>query len=43
MEIISHTRWEHKYNLVWITKYRKPVLTGEVAVWLRVFMGTVYF
>lgn len=35
MRIVSHTRWECKYHLVWITKYRKPVLTGEVAVWLR--------
>gem|GEM_PF-261185 len=34
MKTISHTRWECKYHLVWIT-YRKPVLTGEVAVWLR--------
>ena len=35
MRIVSHTRWECKYHLVWITKYRKPVLTGEVASRMR--------
>ena len=27
----SHSLYDIKYHLVWITKYRKPVLTGEVA------------
>ena len=27
----SHTTYDIKYHLVWITKYRKPVLSGEVA------------
>ena len=35
MRIVSHTRWECKYHLVWITKYRTPVFTGEVAARLR--------
>ena len=25
----SHTVWDCKYHLVWITKYRYPVLTGS--------------
>jgi putative transposase len=31
----SHTVYDIKYHLVWITKYRKPVLTGTVAERLR--------
>ena len=31
----SHTRYDIKYHIVWITKYRKPVLTGDVALRLR--------
>ena len=27
----SHTTYDIKYHLVWITKYRKRVLTGEIA------------
>ena len=27
----SHTIYDIKYHIVWITKYRKPVLRGEVA------------
>ena len=27
----SHTVYDIKYHLVWITKYRKPVLQGEIA------------
>lgn len=26
----SHTRFDIKYHLVWITKYRKPVTTSQV-------------
>jgi putative transposase len=31
----SHTVYDLKYHLVWITKYRKPVLTGEIASRIR--------
>ncbi len=27
----THSVYDIKYHIVWITKYRKPVLTGEVA------------
>lgn len=27
----SHTRYDIKYHIVWITKYRRPVLEGSVA------------
>jgi putative transposase len=28
----SHTVWDRKYHLVWITKYRYPVLAGDVGI-----------
>ena len=31
----SHSRYDIKYHFVWVTKYRKPILTGEVGVRLR--------
>ena len=31
----SHTRYDLKIHIVWITKYRKPVLYGQVAQRLR--------
>lgn len=31
----SHSRYDIKYHFVWVTKYRKPVLTGAVAVRAR--------
>jgi len=31
----SHTVYDLKYHLVWITKYRKPVLKGPIATRLR--------
>jgi putative transposase len=31
----SHAVYDIKFHIVWITKYRKPVLHGEVAVRLR--------
>jgi putative transposase len=31
----SHTIYDIKYHLVWITKYRKPVLQGEIATRAR--------
>ncbi len=29
--VSAHSRYDLKYHFVWITKYRKPVLVGEVA------------
>jgi putative transposase len=31
----AHTRFDLKYHFVWITKYRRPVLRGEVGLRLR--------
>jgi putative transposase len=31
----SHTVYDIKYHIVWITKYRKPVLRGEIATHVR--------
>ena len=31
----SHTRYDIKYHIVWITKYRKPIMVGPVAERLR--------
>lgn len=31
----SHTVWDCKYHLVWTTKYRYPVLTGDIALRCR--------
>ena len=31
----SHSVYDIKYHVVWITKYRKPVLHGEIAIRLR--------
>ena len=31
----AHTRYELKYHLAWITKYRYPVLQGKLAIRLR--------
>ena len=31
----SHSVYDLKYHLVWITKYRKPVMRGEMAKRLR--------
>ena len=31
----SHSRFDIKYHFVWVTKYRKRILTGAVAVRLR--------
>ena len=31
----SHTVYDIKYHIVWITKYRKPVVRGEIAERLR--------
>jgi len=31
----AHTKFDHKYHLVWITKYRKKVLTGIIGLRTR--------
>jgi putative transposase len=31
----SHTRYDLKYHFVWVTKYRKKILRGEVGLRLR--------
>ena len=31
----AHTRFDVKYHFVWVTKYRKSILTGEVGNRLR--------
>ena len=35
---LTHTTWECKYHLVWIPKYRKKVLYGN----LRKYLGEVF-
>jgi putative transposase len=35
---LSHTNWECKYHLVWIPKYRKETLYGQ----LRQYLGTLF-
>ena len=27
----SHAIYDIKYHIVWITKYRKPIITGKIA------------
>ena len=31
----SHSIYDIKYHFVWITKYRKPILTGDIAIRTR--------
>ena len=31
----SHSVYDNKFHLVWITKFRKPVLLGDVAIRVR--------
>ena len=35
---LSHTTWDYKYHLIWIPKYRKKVLFGN----LRKYLGDVF-
>ncbi len=30
----AHCTYDIKYHLVWITKYRKPVITGQIAMYV---------
>ena|SRR5258706_6329223 len=38
----SHTIYDIKYHIVWITKYRKPVMQGLVAERCRELVRQVY-
>ena len=31
----AHCTYDIKYHIVWITKYRKPVITGQIAIRTR--------
>ena len=31
----SHCTYDIKYHLAWKTKYRKPVITGQIAICIR--------
>ena len=35
---LSHSRWECKYHVVWIPKYRKKTIYGE----LRQYLGQIF-
>ena len=37
----SHAVWDCKYHLVWITKYRYPVLVGDVGLRARELLGEI--
>ncbi len=37
----SHTRFDIKFHLVWITKYRKKLLRGDVGLRLRQIVRTI--
>ena len=37
----SHTVFYHRYHLVWITKYRKRVLSGELRLRVREVIAQV--
>ena len=38
VQSLSHTKWECKYHVVWIPKYRKKSLYGE----LRRYLGSTF-
>ena len=37
----SHTVFHHRFHLVWITKYRYPVLTGDLRLRVRTIIAQV--
>src|SRR5260370_37355902 len=37
----SHTIWDCKYHLVWVTKYRYPVLVGDVGLRARELLRVI--
>ena len=38
----AHCTYDIKYYLVWITKYRKPVITGQIAIRTRELIHMIY-
>ena len=38
VQSLNHTKWECKYHVVWIPKYRKKTLYGE----LRKYLGSTF-
>ncbi len=32
---LSHTKWDCKYHVVWIPKYRKKVIYGKIKIFMR--------
>lgn len=38
----SHTKFYHRYHLVWVTKYRFKVLRGDIQVRLREIIRQTY-
>ena len=39
----SHTRYDIKVHLVWVTKYRKKVLGGEISERIRELIREICF
>ena len=39
----SHTKYKLEYHFVWVTKYRYPVLKGEIAIRLRELIRQVCY
>ena len=37
----QHAVYDLKYHLVWIPKYRKGVLSGEIAVYVKEIFGQI--
>jgi putative transposase len=37
-QILTHRKWDCKYHIVWIPKYRKKKLYGQI----RTFIGTLF-
>ncbi len=37
----SHTKYDIKVHIVWVTKYRKPVLSGEIAKRVRMLIREI--
>jgi len=35
---LTHTKWDCKYHIVWIPKYRKKKLYGQI----RIFLGELF-
>ncbi len=38
IQSLSHSRWECKYHLVWIPKYRRKTIYGD----LRKYLGEIF-